>query len=511
MKLTTEALSARRFIYETEAARGPITIELDPSSGVTGCWSSDEDGHLVDAGTDEALVVDHLEVPLADGALSVRGPVRGESVHVDLSTHEGPVEATITVARLGGAVDATWPSSERPLELERLDGDGVSVRLGKVHRVDAEAVTIGSVTFERGGVATRLEGVRAEVVALRVGPRGRWRLRVGRLAVREIVTGRAGDRIRLDDALFLHLVIDSERGLRAGRATVRRARWRHTTDATPRRATDAAPAARAPFPWRALLQRLDGTLSADVHTEVKIAMMPTWNVLHPLRLTFERGRVRYDALERSMHSLPDAVLDFEVGERRLELIKDIPFVPFDRATLLSWPLPPAEELDARDGWVALTRLLDPDVHVRRRPQGRDQGSQRLEAIRADAIHLDVGRPGEGAIDLGPFGRVTFDGDGEGLGSLVVTGRVVYRPDTKREPGHLALQIRDLGWGLAPLQLGRHRVQVGAARVARAGARLDLDGITPNDVVAEVHGIEAEELEVGDGPSNAAAEQVDAAQ
>ena len=60
--------------------------------------------------------------------------------------------------------------------------------------------------------------------------------------------------------------------------------------------------------------------------------------MHKLRVPVEHGVINFHELERDLSFLEDAVLDFEWKGDRLILEKDIPLVPFDNETLVSWRL-----------------------------------------------------------------------------------------------------------------------------------------------------------------------------
>lgn len=492
-------MGVRRLTYETEAAAGPIVVELAPSSGVTGEWTIDEEGrHGLRAFTEEALVIERVRAPFPHGTVELEGTVRGDDVDVDLTSL--PIDAAIAIGRLSGDATVTMGPDGPPARLERGLAEGVSITLGSVHRVDLDRLQLGRLELVVGEASVRFDHATAHVVAYRAAPAGRWRLRIGRLLAQRVTIGHGADRLRLDDVQLTHLVLDSQGGVQLSDARARRARWRRS--AWPDRPANEQ-AAGPSVPWRALLSRLDGRVAADVHTEVKVAMLPSWSVLHPLGIELERGRVRYEDLEGSMHRIPDAILDFELAERRLELVKDIPLVPFDRRVLLSWPLATDEQADAAEGWIGLERLLSPTVHVRSRPRGRDEGSQRLEAVRVEALSVEVGARGGGTIDLGPLGTIDLREEGAGVQRFAVDGRLVYRPDARSEPGHVELGGDGIRFAAAPLRVAGRGLRFGVA-VDRIRWRVELDGTGPSSGVADILGLAVDDLAVA--PSSRAVDE-----
>src|SRR5690606_38543108 len=120
--------------------------------------------------------------------------------------------------------------------------------------------------------------------------------------------------------------------------------------------------ARAPLDL-GFLDRLRGRIHLDVVTDIRLPIIRTRRATHTVRLEVRDGMIEYKRLEKGLAPLEDAVLDFAIRKGRLVLEKDIPLIPFDRRTLVSWPLEEDERRLADGGWVRLARLARPRVEV----------------------------------------------------------------------------------------------------------------------------------------------------
>jgi hypothetical protein len=240
---------------------------------------------------------------------------------------------------------------------------------------------------------------------------------------------------------------------------------------------------------------------------VKLPILPDWNALHRFRVDVRDGRVEFDRLEHGLSKLPDAVLDFNLRDDRLCLDKDIPLVPFDRTTLLSWKLR-GEEIDhAERGWIRLSHLLEPRVEVQRRDEDRDEGPRYLQELRIHDIDVAltlapdavVALPGGGSIQLGRAVKKRTDRASPAIAETRVEGEIVYRPDRRKPSGGVSIEADRVTLGLEGLPAGERKVDIPWVTADQLRAQVKTRDVVVQQVIVDVDDLVFEDVVV-DAPA-----------
>ena len=490
-----EDMAVSGFSYGGLLATGAkVTALLGPSRGVTGHIATRPEGVAVVARTPDTLSITALTVasPQAESAMSVTGGLSAQHVDVDVDIPQGEpargrVEGKVLEAEhleIGvGALDA--PASVghvRALDVSiRLTSTAthIEVRRLELREVNARLPTgplaLGNVIGE--GFSCTLRPDKPPELSLEA-------LRLGRVAV--------GPSVARDVHVKLIEVIGSIvrfEMLRASEVEVE-------AELGGRRNDDESS---APPLDLSFLSVLEGRIVADLATVVDAPIIPAWRAKHKVRLDVQKGRIRYDDLEHGMNKLPDAVLDFNLRDDRLCLDKDIPLVPFDLQTLVSWPLDPDEVEDAKQGWVKLSTLARPETHVESNDTGRDEGARFLKLVELETLSVAVRvgggpivrLPGGGGVRLGldwPSG--THD---DAVETLEASGHATYRPGPKTVPGALSLRAAKVAIGLDELPVGDGLLDIQAITTSEMRMDMTLEELTPKSLSGTSRGLELRHL------------------
>lgn len=232
------------------------------------------------------------------------------------------------------------------------------------------------------------------------------------------------------------------------------------------------------FDW-SFLDAVEGQLAIDLTVDAKVPLIKRRVATHRFRIAIEGGTIDYQQLERGLSFLEDAILDFAVRRGSLVLELDVPLVPFDNRTLVSWPLDTDGLALAGRNRVRLRTLpgyrLPAAASGTRRKKDTGLELSRLDFDRIDA-DLRVGGParialGDGAITLGRA-------DGPGVGELRVDGTLLHRPG-EAQPAELTLEARAIVAAVEALALGRATLHVGRIGVgAVTGGAMTFEGLRP---------------------------------
>jgi hypothetical protein len=208
-----------------------------------------------------------------------------------------------------------------------------------------------------------------------------------------------------------------------------------------------------------LLDLLKGKLCVDIRMHATYPVYGRREAVHRVRLPIDEGAINFKQLEKSLAKLEDAVLDFEVEPGALIFEKDLPLVPFDNQTLVSWPLDEAGQALAEKQQVRLRTLLlaEPKKQNTDAPKeggaadesaapGRDRDSSPVSFhdVSLDELLLTLSATRAGGTLALQGGMITVGSDDDpGLDELVVSGSVGWRSEGEPPAGEIALSCKSL--------------------------------------------------------------------
>jgi hypothetical protein len=241
---------------------------------------------------------------------------------------------------------------------------------------------------------------------------------------------------------------------------------------------------------------LEGKLEVDLTTDATVPLIGRRRATHKFRIPIHDGAIDIKELEHDLSALEDAVLDFVFEKGALHLVKDIPLVPFDRKTLLYWPLAEGDLELAADNRVRISRLAD--YHTPRSGSGRGKGnggksSVALRELHFDNIAADLSLTGPATVDLAG-GRIHL---GE-VSGLRAQGEIHHdaAEDTADET---LVELESADWSLRieGLDVGGRRLDVDRLAVDRLeGAAITFHDVAPAEMRATVHGLHLERVHYG---------------
>lgn len=234
-----------------------------------------------------------------------------------------------------------------------------------------------------------------------------------------------------------------------------------------------------PGPDLGFLDALHGQLDVDLMLDLTAPVLGRRRATHPMRLAIVDGTIDYRELEDSLSLLEDTVIDFELEGETLILEKDLPLVPFDNTTLVTWQLDEPEQELARQGRVRLRRLLDYALPDR---AGDTPPAVSVELHRLELSSIDVALGVEELVEiaLGGAGQIQLGGD-ERPGVVELRARGELRHDAAEPalPSEIIVSVKEVNGQLPGLQL--HGLEVAAHSFhlgAVEGARLTFAGLQP---------------------------------
>lgn len=124
-----------------------------------------------------------------------------------------------------------------------------------------------------------------------------------------------------------------------------------------------------------LLDQLSGHINVDLGLDIKLPIFQHRRAVHHFRVPIEAGKLNHQVLEHGLAPLEDQLLDFSVRPGELVLELGIPLLPSrgHGKRLVRWALSEQEETEARQNWVRLATLAQPEILV-------GQGSNELKAL-----------------------------------------------------------------------------------------------------------------------------------
>lgn len=490
-----EDMYVRGFSYGGLLATGStVTMLLGPSRGVTGYITTQPEGVAVVGRTSNALSITALTVvsPEDVTTTSVTGTLSAQGVGVDVEIPRdeparGRLEGKVLEAE---SLEISIGSLEAPVSVGHLRAHDVSIRLtSTATHIEVRRVVLREVEARVPAGALALGKVIGEGFSCTLRPD-----QPPELSLEALRFDRAS--LGLSNARDVHVKLVEIFGsilrvglLRAGEVEVEAGLGgRPEGDESSSSPVDLS-----------FLSAFEGRLVADLATVVDAPLLPSWRAKHKVRLDVEKGRIRYDELEHGMNKLPDAVLDFNLRDARLCLDKDIPFVPFDLQTLVSWPLDDGEVDDAKEGWVKLSTLARPEIHIEPKDTGRDEGARFLKLVELETLSAAVRVSGGTMVRLPAGGRLRL-----GLGcpggahhgaieTLEASGHATYRPGPKRVPGALSLHAAKVAIALDELPVGEGQLDIRALTTSELHVDITLAELTPTLLCGTSRGLELQHL------------------
>jgi len=238
------------------------------------------------------------------------------------------------------------------------------------------------------------------------------------------------------------------------------------------------------------LDSLNGHVNVDVDVDADVPVIGTRKATHPYRTPITDGTVSIEKLEDDLSGLEDAVIDFELEDGKLILEKDLPLIPWDNTTLISWDLDPEELALAERDRVRLRTLLNYDLHFGDGDGGGGGGGtagvvlRRIAARNLDVV-LSMTRPA--AIALGDAGTIRVGTeDRPGLVELSASGEAHFEPGKELAPTTLNASIDEVLLGLAGLKIAIAAIDADAIRLQKIrDVEITLEGYLPRRLEAKV--------------------------
>ena len=498
------AMAVAGFALRTSLkAGGTVHVILGESEGVTGQIRSTPADTHIDAQTPAYLTLNRVHADTEHSTVDVDTALVLQKVAVDIVIPKGgPATGRaqadhlsapkVTLAGLDG-VDA--PTLRNVVAL------GVDVRLDR----DRTTVTVRTMTVQQLDLATpkgavTLADIEVENLVIEMPRNGKPVVSVGTVKSGELVGPLPSGSVGLRGLALQNVGLAS-----SGAVTV------HTASCDAITATWRRPATRDPVEHKvpgpvqvpvdlSFLDGLDGHMRANLTAHVRIPIIPDWRADHEIRVDVRDGAISYERLERGIGKLPDAVLDFNLNDDRLCFDKDIPLVPFDRKTLLSWPLPREEDKAlARQGRIRLALLARPHIEIERKPTGKDKGARFLQEIRIRDIDVALSLAADAGMALPAGGTLRLGGLGPDAAPPIeratLRGELVMRPDDRNPIGSLLLEAVGIAAGLSGIPLGERRLDVGTVGCRRVSAEVRTRDFTVHQIHAALSSIEIEGVSV----------------
>jgi len=401
------------------------------------------------------------------------------------------------------AIHLNLGHGEPPLELQGsvdLEGGLVFTQDGTVH-IRWTRGMIAAFVVRSEGVVLRVERLELAGGSVEVVPQLGTRIQIGSAIGHEVVfEGNFGrfesTTLHLPQGLTLghgsRLAVPSVElpGMRMRLAVDRPHPGPHTEETTSPPTLLADPA-RALHRW---LDALEGRVEVDLELEAAVPILHRRKTTHHFALELEGGTLDYRELERGLAWLEDAVIDFELEDDRLILEKDLPIIPFDNQTLISWTLDETERRLAERGRVRLARLAQPDAE----PPSPSTSPPSVTLIEAKARLREISLRARGpvVIDTQDGGSLRFGTDAvDAIPELKISGEILHRPGGPAEPR--PIEVRIPRFVAAMSNLGPAKVSLEAVDASSLEAELILHDLTPMNLAVTLGVVRLRGLTIGD--------------
>ena len=458
VRIDAEKLATHGMRLDFSTGEQRRLLELGPSGAVTGQYELDEKGHRIHAGASHALALTNLEWDAGDVRIVLTSHAKLERPKVDLTiTPDGSTSGNVACVELSAAsLELRHPLlGDQPLLLRDVRAKRVRLAIdGPAITVELAGLEIGAGEATHGGLSVRLESLTL--------PSG---------------LGWDGERFEA-------------RTVRLGTMTLRAQDLPSMRSRQREQPTPASPEAK---PDLRLLDHVSGKVAVDVTVDAAIKSIGRRKATHRFRIPIRAGALDFKTVEKSLARLEDSILDFVVAKSTLRLVKDIPLVPFDTRTLVSWKLNREDQALAADNRVRLRRLLDyqlPPAERRTEPaEPAEPSPLRLDSVRCDDLDVALKLRGPTEARLPQGGRLLLgDNRRAAVGNATLTGTVVYRPGKPDQATTLTATAARLRGAIESLTVAGWCVDAGAVTVdAVEPVRLALRGVVPQGFEATVTG------------------------
>ncbi len=269
-----------------------------------------------------------------------------------------------------------------------------------------------------------------------------------------------------------------------------------------REAARAEGSAPSPAPRKVAIQdfsfldALNGHVNVDVDVDADVPVIGTRKATHPYRTPITDGTVSIEKLEDDLAGLEDAVIDFELKDGKLILEKDLPLIPWDNTTLVSWDLDPEELALAKRDRVRLRTLLRYDLHLGG-GDGGGGGTAGVVVRKIGARNLDVvlSMTEPGTIALGELGTIRVGAVGRpGLVELTANGEANFEPGKELAPTSINAAIAEVLFGVEGLKAAIAVVDAEAINLRKLrDVEITMEGYLPRRLEATVDVVTATNL------------------
>ncbi|MBT8492490.1 MAG: hypothetical protein KJO07_05485 [Deltaproteobacteria bacterium] len=341
-----------------------------------------------------------------------------------------------------------------------------------------------------GAVAASANQLRIDAGVVEIADKRLVLAEVSDVAAHELSIGRSGTELWCTELGCQELRFDGRElraeGLRA------RGLWLKQTLGSDRESR-RSPSALRPTSFD-FLDRLHGRLDADVEIDYDAKVIGRRRAVHKFHLPISDGSIDYRRLESGLAHLENSVIDIELDGDRLIVEKDLPLIPFDNTTLLSWPLTPEEKQLAETGRIRLARLLD--FEIPKKPEGKKPAKPSftfygvmIEKLAASLTLLSgavVELIGGGKIELGC-------GDKPAVRDLELVGHLSYHREDP-QPSRFEVLCPELNLGAESVSVGQMTLGQLALAADELKVVLELDEeLRPTALTAEVGELRIDDL------------------
>lgn len=497
MKIDLSELRAQTFSFERPAVGGGGgEVHLSQVERLSGTYLSDETGSSLQNTRAAGLAVERATWHVGAGVITVGGKARLEEVELGLSIPKGVAKTSLRIsvggadldrvsyemrdvsvagaASLQGALIERDPGGRLAIAGVRLIVRDLCVTAGALVLTAKEAVAeSASVVVHQGDLRIQAARLSAREVSLQQGD---VTVSIGQLEAPSGVAYRNGD-VAVEDLMvtLLELTLASVGG-KGGESTARPQAAQRPAGTKPR------------IPDLSVLDGLSGQIDLDLTVDATIPLLKSRRATHYFRIPVRQGAINFRELERDLSMLEDAVLDFAVKNGELILEKDIPFIPFDNTTLVSWPLVDAtDHALAAEKRVRIRRLVDYRVPPpKKKKKADDSGGLALRELDFGNLDANLRLEGTAALDLGGFTLHLGNAEAPAIESVAIRGNLRHLANGPPHPGHVDVKARGIALAVAGLSVAKQKLDCRALHIGEAeSVRIDFAALRPTKVSAKI--------------------------
>jgi hypothetical protein len=467
MRIDVQQLGAKVFKLDLDGD-GERVVELAPASSIIGYYESTDEETRLRLASSDTLTVPTWDWPIGSSRLSLGSAARLDNVQVGL----------------------TFPKTKK------------RKRVGWAGGVAIGRLSMGGVEVSAPSLPSpiQIEGLQLEDAAL-VRDKGQLRVEVARASIKRLTVSLHGKQIIADDVELPKGFRYDENGLSVDELSL--GELRLVVDDLSAKSSDKKSKRKredgVPMDWR-VLDHLNGKLDVDLTADATVPIIGRRKATHHFRIPIDEGTVDYKAMEHSLSALEDSVLDFKVRDNRLLLVVNVPLLPLDATTLVSWMLERDELVMAKRKRVRLRRLLDYQLREPKKEKKKKASDKKasfaLRALHFDRLVFEISVRGPVELPLG--GGIVKLGEHTqpAVAALRVRGDVHYDASGTSMPTELKLDVESFHGGLADLAVGSGKLNAGAIHVAAVpDFTIGFEGVRPGKLAGTFRGVEVRELQL----------------